>query len=60
MHRKELEQHQKVIHKQNPHAVGTQACLLSKAIALGYLVADQGLEISGSTRVHWKESLEKI
>lgn len=39
--------------------MGAQACLLSKAAALGYLVADQGLEIGGSTGVHWKESLEK-
>lgn len=59
MHRKELEQHQKVIHRQNPHVVGTQGCLLSKAAALGYLVADQGLEIGGSTGVRWKERLEK-
>lgn len=58
-YRKELEQHQKVIRRQNPHAVGAQAYVLGKATALGYLIADQCLEIGGSTAVHCKESLEK-
>lgn len=48
-----------MIHRQNPHAAGAQACLWSKAAALGYLVADQGLEIGESTGLHGKESSGK-
>lgn len=55
-----MEKHQKVIHSQNPYAVGIQACFLSKPAALGWLDADQNLELGGLIGLYWKEAWKNV